>query len=191
MLDYHPYIYDMEKQWKDIDNYIGLYKISNHGDVLLLKREWVAGKNLKRLRTERLANQTLKRNGYYAVTLTKNGKQKQYEVHRLVAEHFLDNQIKKRTVNHINGIKTDNRIENLEWATYSENAKHAYRIGLKNQNGSKNPSASKIKLFINSKYLGSWGSIKEAHEHTGISKYILYHKSRKVVGRDKIIHINR
>jgi hypothetical protein len=60
-----------------------------------------------------------------------NYKTKTIKIHRLVAQAFIDNPFKKTDVNHINGIKNDNRIENLEWSTRSENMKHAFKNGLK------------------------------------------------------------
>ena len=70
--------------------------------------------------------------GYLRVDLLKNGKAKTMKVHRLVAMTFLDNPEKYEQVNHKNGIKTDNRLENLEWCSASQNMKHAYQNKLKN-----------------------------------------------------------
>lgn len=70
-------------------------------------------------------------NGYIYNLLHIHGKgQKRLTIHRLVAQHFIPNPENKRCVNHINGIKSDNRVENLEWATHSENNAHAHRTGL-------------------------------------------------------------
>nr|WP_277814256.1 HNH endonuclease signature motif containing protein [Bacillus wiedmannii] len=84
---------------------------------------------------------------YKYVTLYKDGKQKVKEVHRLIAEAFIPNEANKPQVNHINGDKTDNSLNNLEWVTVSENIQHAFDNGLvniKNISGEKN-SQSKLK----------------------------------------------
>ena len=73
-----------------------------------------------------------KRNGYLCVSLCNNGFSKSFNVHRIIAEAFIPNPGNKPQVNHINGIKTDNRVENLEWVTQSENTIHALSIGLYN-----------------------------------------------------------
>jgi len=80
--------------------------------------------------TNKLLKQGMSTSGYKQVTLCKKGICKRFDIHRLVAIQFLDNPDNKRFVNHKNGIKTDNSIDNLEWCTPSENMKHAFRTGL-------------------------------------------------------------
>ena len=108
----------MEK-WVSIKGYEGLYEVSDMGRVKSLK----FGKE-KILKPE---NHTF---GYYRVILCKDGINKKYRVHRLVCLNFLDNPENKPQVNHKNGDKKDNRLENLEWCNNSENQKHAYDNGL-------------------------------------------------------------
>jgi len=79
---------------------------------------------------DRYLKQGTRRGGYKYVTLCKDEKPKKYLVHRLVAEHYIPNPENKPLINHKNGIKTDNRIENLEWCTSSENNRHAHQMGL-------------------------------------------------------------
>ena len=68
-------------------------------------------------------------NGYFKYELKNNGLKKVFLIHRLVALHFIPNPENKPCVNHINGIKDDNRVENLEWCTFKENNNHAIRRG--------------------------------------------------------------
>ena len=69
--------------------------------------------------------------GYRQLSLCKNGKVYTKRMHRMVCETFIPNIENKKCINHINGIKTDNMVENLEWCTHSENNKHAFKFGLK------------------------------------------------------------
>lgn len=93
------------------------YTISNNGEVFSIRRN----KYLKLFKN---------RKGYLLVSITNNKKCKHISVHRLVASHFIKNEFNKPQVNHIDGNKCNNNYLNLEWATGSENCKHAHQSGL-------------------------------------------------------------
>lgn len=81
-------------------------------------------------KTKRFRKWTKDTNGYMKLSLWIDGKCKNYLQHRLLAEYFIPNHLMKEQVNHKNGIKHDNRIDNLEWVTPSENTRHSYANGL-------------------------------------------------------------
>ena len=119
-----------EEEWKAIQGYEGIYEVSNFGNVRSLPRYkrgnldskvFIEGKTIKQVKNNR---------GYYIVQLSKNNKVKNFSVHRLVAEAFIPNPNNFPQVNHINGNKKDNRVENLEWVSASTNVKHAVSMGL-------------------------------------------------------------
>ena len=112
--------------WKDIIGYEGYYQISNLGNVRSVDRfDGVHD------RQGAIMKPALKRNGYLQVGLRKHSERKWFSVHRLVAIHFIENPDKKPQVNHIDGNKLNNTIENLEWVTEKENQNHAARLGLR------------------------------------------------------------
>jgi hypothetical protein len=116
--------------WKDIKGYEGLYQISNLGNVKSLPKKCDLPNGHSRITIEKIMKFGTNPNGYKYVNLRKGKVPKNIRVHRLVAEHFISNLWNKKCVNHINGIKSDNREINLEWATSSENNLHARVTGL-------------------------------------------------------------
>lgn len=148
--------------WKDIEEFEGFYQISNKGNVRSLDR-YTFGKNGKqRFRKGRLHKPGIGSHGYKVVGLRKGKGLNLKLIHRLVAIHFIPNPENKPCVNHIKGIKTDNRAWRLEWVTYKENNNHATKTGLKK---SKKPidNPVQIKQFtLDDKFIKEWYSITEA-----------------------------
>lgn len=122
--------------WKDIPGYEGMYQASDCGRIRGLDRI-VKSSGPSGIRTAKgsiMTNRTTSW-GYLSTTLTKEGKGKNIQVHRLVALTFIENPENKSLVNHKDGNKINNLKSNLEWATYSENTKHAFKIGLVGRSG--------------------------------------------------------
>ena len=111
--------------WKDIPEYENLYQISNLGRVKSLSR-----RNKKRVNQEKFMKLILNSYGYYQVWLCKNNQSKGFLVHRLVALAFIPNENNLSEVNHIDAIKTNNVVSNLEWCSHTDNMKHANKLGL-------------------------------------------------------------
>jgi hypothetical protein len=113
--------------WKKVVGFENQYEISNIGNLRSIDRLVDHYRGGKRLYKGTIKNSRLNDKGYFRCNLKNNGKRFDFTVHRLVAEAFLDKPIGKDIINHINGIKTDNRVENLEWCTQSENIVHAVK----------------------------------------------------------------
>lgn len=117
----------MKEQWKQIKGNREIYEVSNLGNIRTRDREGARGYKVKGHTLAQYDNS----NGYLRCGMNIDGKQKLYFVHRLVAKLFILNPDGKPYVNHKNGDKHDNSVENLEWCTKSENEKHAWANGLK------------------------------------------------------------
>lgn len=145
-----------EEKWKKIKGF-DKYLISNKGKVksLYKNRVLIGGCNS---------------NGYKTVSLTKDKKIYTLQVHRLIALHFIPNPKHKKTVNHIDGNKINNKLENLEWNTYSENRIHAIKTGLVTHLKNKRPERYKkiIQLKKDGSIIKRWNSVSEAANKNNI-----------------------
>lgn len=168
--------------WKDIENYEGYYQISNLGRLKSLERNIPRvnnGKIVNYIQKERIIKLTKNgKDGYFKVYLRKNNTYKRFYIHRLVARYFLKDGTEKYNdksfnVNHKDGIKTNNKKDNLEWVTRSENSIHSYyTLNNKVKNNVDNiyPKRKVLQLDKNTlKEINRFESIKEAKEKTKVN----------------------
>lgn len=121
------------EQWKDIDGFEGMYQVSDLGRVRSLERTVKMVRNGRQYDMHhkgKLLSASVTKDGYATVQIFKDSKPHTYKVHRLVAKTFLSNKGNLPEVNHKDGDKENNRADNLEWCTRSNNMRHAYRNGL-------------------------------------------------------------
>ena len=114
--------------WKDIENYEGLYQVSNLGRVRSLERDVYYSNGIISHLKEKILVPVLDKDGYQIVSLYKNRKLKTMKVHRLVAMAFIPNPENKPQINHKDEVKNNNVVENLEWCTSKYNALYGTRI---------------------------------------------------------------
>lgn len=120
--------------WKDMNEFPDCYEVSNFGRVRSKDREihyLNHGTPCIMHKKGQLLKISLDSDGYPRIDISVNGKGYGFNVHRLVAQSFIPNPTNKPTVNHIDGIKTNNHVSNLEWATYQEQSDHAIATGLR------------------------------------------------------------
>lgn len=166
----------LKEEWKIIDGY-SRYIISNTGEV-------------KNLKTGRILKKDSSRN-YYEVVLSKNGKTKKYSIHRLVAEAFIPNPENKPQVNHKDGNKLNNNLDNLEWCTTKENAEHARDILKISYNTENAHEARKIKINVlneNKEIIQTFNSINECANFYNIKYQTIqyYLKTQTIWKKQKI-----
>lgn len=164
----------MQEIWKDIKGYEGIYKISNHGRIMSLDKFVNHGNRGNILKRGRILKQVLTKSGYHRVSLC-DGRTKINAITSIyVARAFIPNPENKPQVNHKNGIKTDNKVTNLEWCTNSENIKHAYDNGLlcppwKNKFNDEHNTAKKVLQFTKRmELIGEYAAIIIASRKFGI-----------------------
>lgn len=160
---------------KNIIGYEGLYLIDSIGNVVSCPRQ----QGSRFVNQYKILGTKINRLGYKEVALSKDGKTKTVLLHRLIAIHFVENPDGLPCVNHKNGIKSDNRIENLEWCTRSQNTKHAYENNLGGFREYANEGIRKmnqstqyvvVRLISPSGEEIQFGSTREAAEYVGTDK---------------------
>jgi hypothetical protein len=163
----------MDEIWKDIEGYEGLYQVSNLGRVKSLKRQVVDTVGFRIVPESYLRGRL--RYGYRIVSLCKHGEINRCMVHRLVAKAFIPNPENKPTVNHIDGVRNNNIVTNLEWATYRDQQLHKYRVlhskkgrAYLGKLGKEHNKSKTVYQILNNKIIAEFGSTREAERETQI-----------------------
>lgn len=164
----------MQKEiWKDIAGFNN-YQISNLGRVKSLSRTIFNGKGYF-ISKEKIMSLKYNTRQYAFIHLRVDGKSIPKRINRLVAESFIVNPENKKEVNHKNGIRNDNSVNNLEWVTTSENQLHSFRVlGRKSSTlgkcGKYHPASKQINQFnLNDEFIASYESLSDAERLTGIN----------------------
>ena len=151
-----------EEIWLPIKGYEGYYEVSNKGQLRSISRLVNAKLNSKRKVISRIRKLSVSGHGYYKVNLSIGDKRISELIHRLVAITWISNPKNKPLINHVDGNKLNNNIDNLEWCTASENTQHSWDIGIKR--------AAKLKqeqvLQIRNNYQGNY---KKGAEYYGMA----------------------
>lgn len=152
----------MSEIWKTVKNFESLYLVSDKGKVFSIM-------------SQKILKPAKSKNGYCKVALYNKGASKHVSVHRIVAEAFVENADGKPQVNHIDGDKSNNSANNLEWVTASENQLHAVRTGLhaqpplKGKFGAENYTSRRICQYtLDGTFVREWPSISDASRFVGI-----------------------
>lgn len=161
----------MIEEWKDIPNYEGLYQVSNYGKVISKKRSGTPGRLLKG---------EIDEDGYIRIALCKNNKIKKYKAHRLVMMAFNNTDNPDLQVNHIDGNKKNNKINNLEWCTPAYNTIHSFVNNLNPTNGFKT-----IVKNITTGEEKEYRSMRDASLSMGYNKGYIFRKINKNIYENK------
>lgn len=169
--------------WKQVKGYEGMYEISNLGRLKSVERK-VKNKNGYRLIKEKMLKPIKNNKGYYCYGLRNKTGLKMILLHRLLGEHFLDNKNNYPCINHKDGNKLNNHIDNLEWCCYKHNINEAYRLGLndytyhdnfkhdywKGKYGKEHNCSKPIFQYDkNGNFIKEWESITKASDETNIN----------------------
>lgn len=174
----------MNEIWKPIslEGFEGLYEVSNIGRVRSLDREFIKCDGKLQPVKGKVLNQTHDKDGYVKVYFSNQGNENNFSVHRLVAKTFILNPNNLPQVNHINSIRDDNRLENLEWVTAKENSEHAYEYGF-GKRGLYHENSRQIALFYKDELLSVFETVTKCSEVLGINRGNLrtYIKGNKLI----------
>ena len=179
----------MDKEiWKDIEGYEGLYQVSNFGKIKSLPKFINNNSKSKKIgyySKEKILKPFYNPKGYLLIKLFKNNKNYTKKIHRLVAQAFVPNLNNLPQVNHKDGNKQNNKVNNLEWCTNKENQIHAWQHNLqKRRIGKDNPLSKKVYQYdLIGNFIKEWNSIQEVEKNLKISNIssVCYGK-RKTAG---------
>jgi hypothetical protein len=171
----------MEEIWKDVHGFEGRFKISNLGNVLSING---------RYKGERILNIHVDQTGYHFTTLRMTPLKRQVRVHQLVAEHFVfkPEGLSNPCVNHKDGDKLNNHVDNLEWVSMRDNSAHAVETGLHDLKGSRHPNSKLTEVsVINMRDMYKTG--KYSHSQIGKLYGVTREQARDVINRKNWKHI--
>ena len=170
----------MEKEiWKDIPGYEGYYQVSTLGNIKALQKKYYICNSSLVYKDEKIMKQKTNR-GYKIIELNKNGKSKRFQVHRLVALTFIPNIENKPYIDHIDGCRINNKLENLRWVTHKENMNNPITINrirkIKRKKGCENPlyqekspcSKPVLQYDLQGNLIGRYTCVHEAARKLGL-----------------------
>lgn len=163
------------EEWRDVVGYEGFYQVSSLGNVRSIDRFYLSTRGKKVPIKGEAKKLHVNPDGYLELNIKRDGVQKLVRAHRLVADAFIPNPHDKPEVNHINGVKTDNRVCNLEWCTGEENTAHAVRTGLVKYEGKQ--------VLMDGETV--FDSITKCAKHVGVDKHEI---RRALNGEYKTVH---
>lgn len=177
----------MEEKWKDIEGYEGIYQVSSFGRI---RSRWAGSHSAFGNKYKILKGSFSGSTGYILIRLCKNGNAITKTLHRLVANAFLPKVKGKNFIDHIDGCRTNNSIDNLRWVTQKENSNNPIAIKRitqanrkKIKRGSENPNATKVYQYdLRKNLIATFGSLIEASKQTKVNYKKIQHN---VLGEQK------